>query len=90
VRVVDDDRGDAAARQQPVEFHRVWQEAGCLGRQLDHLLAGPLDEPVVFQLGRGTTTPSRRREHLEHDRESCARAWREQHFVWLEAHLGVG
>ncbi len=90
VGIVDDHRGDAAAGEQTVQFLGIWQEARRLGGQFHHLLAGALDEPVVL--------PARPRhdhagtvgaEHLEHDRETRARARREQDLVGLEADLRV-
>ena len=91
VRVVDDDRGDAAAGEQAVQFLRIGQEARRLGGQLHHLLAGTLDEPVVLP-ARPWHDHTRAvcAEHFEHDREAGARARREEDLIRLEAHLGVG
>ena len=67
------------------------RNSGAVGGQLDHLLAGALDEPVVLPArARHDHARSVGAEHLEHDRESGARARREQHLVRLEADLGVG
>ena len=90
VRIVDDDGGHAALRQQTVELLRVGKEFRRRRRQLDDFLAGPLDEPVVL--------PARPRyddpravcaQHLEHDGEAGARARSEQDLVRQEPNLGI-
>ena len=89
VRVVDDDGGHAAFREQAVELLRVGKKFRRRGRQLHDFLAGPLDEPVVF--------PARPRyddpravcaKDLEHDGEAGARARSEQDLVRQEPDLG--